>query len=232
MKVEKDNFVTLWHGEILPKNGDNKDFLPLLNEHEKNKASTYTRLDLRQKYINTRGVLRLILAPYLDCNPHQIPIETGEYGKPFIPEQLAKSVQFNVSHTGNELVIVVSNCSEVGIDIEQCKNRKSLLGLVEKCFSDKEANYWKNLPEEQKVDIFFRFWVRKEAFVKAVGRGIGLGLNQCSINPEEQDRFTSIPQDYGFAQDWKIVDVPLDSVNVCAIVTKNLKFNYTQTKWG
>ncbi|MEE9337039.1 MAG: 4'-phosphopantetheinyl transferase superfamily protein, partial [Methylococcaceae bacterium] len=86
--------------------------------------------------------------------------------------------------------------------------------------------------EEQKVDIFFRFWVRKEAFVKAVGRGIGLGLNQCSINPEEQDRFTSIPQDYGFAQDWKIVDVPLDSVNVCAIVTKNLKFNYTQTKWG
>ena len=35
----------------LAKNGDNKDFLPLLNEHEKNKASTYTRLDLRQKYI-------------------------------------------------------------------------------------------------------------------------------------------------------------------------------------
>ncbi len=231
MKVEKDNFVTLWHGEILSKNSDNECFLPLLNEHEKNKASTYTQLDLRQKYINTRGILRLILAPYLDCDPQQISIVTGEYGKPFVPEQLAKSVQFNVSHTGNKLVIVVSNCSEVGVDIEQCKNRKSLLELVEKCFSDKEANYWNTLPEEQKVDLFYRFWVRKEAFVKAVGRGIGLGLNQCSINPERQDRFTNVPQDYGFASDWKIVDVPLDNVNACAIVTKNLKFNYTQTKW-
>ncbi len=227
----KDNFVTLWHGEILPKNGENQDFFPLLNEHEKNKASTYTQQVLRQKYINTRGILRSILAHYLDCDPQQIPIETEEYGKPFIPKQFSKPIQFNLSHTGNEFVIAVSNCSEVGVDIEQCKNRKSLLGLVKKCFSDKEANYWNTLPEGQKVNMFFRFWVRKEAFVKAVGRGIGLGLNQCSINPEKQDSFTSIPQDYGFASDWKIVDVPLDGINICAIVTKNLKFNYTQTKW-
>ncbi|MCF6204348.1 MAG: 4'-phosphopantetheinyl transferase superfamily protein [Methylococcaceae bacterium] len=229
--MEKENFVTLWHGEILPKNNVSQDFLPLLNEYEKNKASTYTRLDLRQKYINTRGILRLILASYLDCNPQQIPIEKGEYGKPYIPEQLEKSVHFNVSHTGNKLVIVVSNCSEVGVDIEQCKNRKSLPGLVEKCFSDKEANYWNTLPEEQKVNMFFRFWVRKEAFVKTVGRGIGLGLNQCSIHPEKQDRFTNIPQCYGFSSNWRIIDVPLGSLNVCAVVTKNMKFNFTQAKW-
>ncbi len=230
--MKKGNFVELWYGQILSNKGSGQDFLPLLNKYEREKLANYTRQDLQQKYINVRGILRIILAPYLNCMPQQIIIKTGKYGKPFVSDKSDEPVQFNLSHTGNEFAIVVSNCSEVGVDIEQCKKRKSLQALVEKCFSDQEANYWNALPEEQKTGMFFRFWVRKEAFVKAVGRGIGLGLNQCSINPEKLNSFTLIPEDYGLASDWKITNVPLDNDKVCAIVSKNIKFNYKQMEWN
>ena len=180
------HFVDLWHGEFLPINSKDKDYWVLLNDEERKKASTFGRQDLQQKYIKTRGIVRKILASYLNAAPQKIKIKTGEYGKPFVSNA---EVFFNLSHTGNKFVIAVSNCTEVGVDIEQCKYRKSLSVLVEKCFSNTEITFWNALPEEEKTQMFFHFWVRKEAFVKAVGRGIGVGLNQCSIDPENQKKY-------------------------------------------
>ena len=217
------NFVDLWHGELLPMDAKDKDYWAFLNDDERKKATSFGRQDLQQKYIKTRGVVRIILATYLKSDPKKITIKVGEYGKPFVSD---KAVYFNLSHTGNKFVIVVSNCTEVGVDIEQCRYRKSLPALVEKCFSDTEAIFWNALPEEKKMHMFFRFWVRKEAFVKAVGRGISVGLNQCSIDTQNQNYFSSIPSDYGFVSDWKIVDVSLDKNDVCAVVTKDLEFNF------
>ncbi|MCK5830957.1 MAG: 4'-phosphopantetheinyl transferase superfamily protein [Methylococcales bacterium] len=224
-EVVKSNFVDLWYGEFLLKDTEDKDYWALLNQCEKKKAATFSRKDLQQKYIKTRGIVRIILASYLNSDPKKIIIKTGEYGKPFV---LDEEIYFNLSHTGNKLVIVVSNCTNVGVDIEKCRFRKSLPALVEKCFSDTEISYWNALPEKQKTHMFFRFWVRKEAFVKAIGRGIAVGLNQCVINPDNQNYFSYIPIDYGFALDWKIIDVLLDENAACAIVTKNLEFIFNQ----
>jgi len=74
--------------------------------------------------------------------------------------------------------------------------------------------------------LFYQLWVRKEAFVKAIGRGIAVGLDQCAINPEQQTEFLSIPAEYGVANDWKIVDVQLKKEDACALVVKNMNFNY------
>lgn len=222
------NFVELWHGEMLSENEKDRDYLSLLSEEEKKRSAKFVRQDLQKKYVKTRGVLRTILASHLNNDPQKIIIKTTEHGKPFVSD---KDVYFNLSHTGNKFVIAVSNCSHVGVDIEQYKHRNSLSALVEKCFSETEANYWNALPANQQTEIFFRFWVRKEAFVKAVGRGIGLGLNQCSINPQSQNCFISIPDQYGLISDWKIVDIELDNFDVCAIVTRNIQYKFSQSRW-
>ena len=224
------NFVELWHGELLSEDSLSKGmteqiYWPLLNHDEREKAATFGRPDLQKKYIKTRGVLRKILSSYLDTEPQNIIIKTGEYGKPFLVEG---SVSFNVSHTGNKFVVVVSNIGDIGVDIEHCRKRKNISALVRKCFSEVEISYWSFLSEEDKTMMFFRFWVRKEAFVKAVGRGLALGLDQCIINPRNQARFLDIPEIYGLASDWKILDVSLDHDDICAVVTKNQDFKYKQ----
>lgn len=222
-----EKFVDIWHGDILPAEPEEQDYFLLLNTEEKEKAATFKRPEVQKKYIKTRGVLRKVLGNYVRENPQQLVIKTAEHGKPFLAEF---DLFFNLSHTGNKFVIAVSNCGEIGVDLEHPKERINLLGLVNKCFSVEEREYWLSLSEEQKVTMFYRFWVRKEAFVKAVGRGIALGLDQCVVNPQKQSSFLSVPDEYGEVSGWKIVDVELNKEDVCAIVMKDCHFNYQLTK--
>lgn len=231
------NFLDVWHGNLsIDENTVNENvadevfrqtYWDLLNEYEQEKSASFTRLNIKNKYIKTRAELRKVLSTYLNIEPRQIIIETGEYGKPFL---LKEPLFFNLSHTRNRLVIAVSNIGDIGVDIEQVIARKSLAALVKKCFSEEESVYWHTLSEQQKTLMFYRFWVRKEAFVKAVGRGLALGLDRCVINPVEQAHFLEIPVDYGLPLNWKIVDVPIDEEHVCTVVTKDTEFEYTQTE--
>lgn len=220
-----EKFVEVWHGDILPEEPEQQDYSLFLNRDEKQKAASFSRFEFQKKYIKTRGLLRKVLSDYINEPPQKLVIKTGLYGKPFLADQ---GLFFNLSHTGNKFVIAVSNCSEIGIDLEQHKSRASLPGLVEKCFSEQEKAYWITLSKEQKTSMFYRFWVRKEAFVKAVGRGIALGLDQCVVNPYEQNCFLSIPMEYGLVEDWNIVDVTVNEADFCAVVLKKCRFNYKQ----
>jgi len=227
-----NHFVEVWHGDILSdacllKGIEEQRHWSLLNQAEQEKAATFTRPELQRKYIKTQGVLREILGHYMNDAADKIEIKIAEHGKPFVEGSL---VYFNLSHSGNKFVVAVSNVSEIGIDLEQYKERKSLSGLAGKCFADEERQYWHSLPEQQKTQQFYQFWVRKEAFVKAVGRGIALGLNRCVINPDDQSCFLRVPEAYGVSTDWKIQAVTLDKKDICALVVKDVAFNYKQRR--
>ncbi len=228
----KDSFVEIWHGDILTNETETdvlseQRYWSFLNQVEKQKAQAFTRLEVQKKYIKTRGVLRKTIASYLDIKPHKVAIKTGEYGKPFL---MNNEVYFNLSHSGNQFVIAVSNTGDIGIDMEQCRDRKGMAGIVNKCFSDEEISYWQGLSPSQQLTAFYYFWVRKEAFVKAVGRGIALGLEQCVINLQNQNQFLHIPKEYGTASSWKVIDVEISEHMPCAVVVKNKSFKYRKNK--
>lgn len=223
----KDNFVEIWHGDILTDESPEQIYWPLLSDEEKKSASKYTRQELKHKYIKTRGILRTVLASYLNIAPQNVVIKIAEHGKPFLTDV---NLHFNLSHTANMFVIAISNTGEIGVDLEIARARQNLSGIVKKCFSKSESLYWNALPDAQKIALFFRFWVRKEAFVKAVGRGIALGLNHCEVDPLDQNNFLSIPNSYGSPSDWKIIDIPFKEQAVCAVVMKSQDFRYKKTR--
>ena len=133
--------------------------------------------------------LRQVLARYLP--EKNLQIGRGEFGKPFLSD--FKQWQFNVSHSGEKLLIAVSFDMPIGIDIEQIKPRKSLNSLVKKCFAVTEQAYWFELPENKKMNVFYDFWTRKEAVVKGIGRGIAIGLERCEIDANEPNHFLNLP---------------------------------------
>lgn len=146
------------------------------------------QFDIKPKQ-KSEPFLRKVLAHYLP--EKSVVIERGEFGKPFLRD--FSQWQFNVSHSGEKLLIAVSFEMPVGIDIEKITPRKSLSGLVKKCFSTAEQEHWFDLPENEKIPIFYDFWTRKEAVVKGIGRGIALGLNHCEININQPDNFSNLP---------------------------------------
>ena len=210
----------LWQIDIADSAADYVQNWSILSRHEQIQAQAFSHSERQQHYVATHARLRIILAEALNENLQQLEIRRTEYGKPYLVD--FPDMAFNLSHSGNKLVIAIAKNHELGIDIETCKPRKNLSALVEKCFAETEQHYWQQLPDALKVSSFYQFWTRKEAFVKATGRGIALGLNQCVLNPENHNEFLAVPTAYGAASAWRIHDIAVGDTMCGAVVLKSL----------
>lgn len=208
--------VEIWHGDIA---GDthHQNYWRVLDAAEQAHAKKITNDVLRNRYIEVHGRLRNILAQTLNEPPEKISIKKAEHGKPYLDGN--PELVFNLSHSAAAMVIAVGWNCQLGVDIENCKPRTSLAALVDKCFAEEEIAYWNKLPDAQKIPEFYRYWTRKEAFVKATGRGIALGLNHCVINPENQTEFLRVPDGCGQASAWHVQDIELGQGVCSALVT-------------
>lgn len=211
--------IKLWHGDIAATEVNYRRYWRLLDPAEQQHAIAIKNEQLHKRYVEIHAQLRIVLGDVTNSAPEQLRIHKTEYGKPYLPDY--SELAFNLSHTGNKVVVAIAHNCELGVDIEQCKPRKNLAALVDKCLSEEEKSYWRQLPEAQQTSAFYCFWTRKEGFVKATGRGIALGLKQCVINPENPNELLRIPDGYGEASEWLIQDIDLGQSICGAMVAKS-----------
>lgn len=196
------------------------DLYKTLSPEEQNFAQAIRNDALKKQHITVRAGLRQILAAYLNQDSDKINMAKTVYGKPYLIDY--PKVQFNISHSGNFLLVAISQVGTVGVDIEHAKShRRDFSGLVAKCFAKSEIEYWNTLPVTEKTAEFYRFWTRKEAFVKAVGRGLAMGLQACVIVSDAVPYFSYIPETYGQPSDWRIFDLSLTTDLYGALVIEN-----------
>jgi 4'-phosphopantetheinyl transferase len=180
------------------------------------RAEKFKTTQLQQRYVAAHGFLRHILAHYLNVSPDSIRIETSAHGKPYLPDY--PELAFNLSHTGDALMVAVAQLCQLGVDIEQCKPRPVLADLADRCFGSEEIIYWQQLPEAEQIRAFYQFWTRKEAFVKATGFGITLGMKDCVLNPDYPQTFLAVPAACGVASDWHSRDIAAGEGMCAALV--------------
>jgi 4'-phosphopantetheinyl transferase len=84
---------------------------------------------------------------------------------------------FNISHSGNMVIVGFSEKSEVGVDIEEIKEI-DVASMVNHFHPD-EIEYLKKNRNDK--ELFYMIWTKKEAFLKACGTGIVMGLDQVSV---------------------------------------------------
>lgn len=214
------DIIQIWHGNIAADSANYQDYWRVLDAVEQTHAGKMKIDLLHKRYVEVHGRLRYLLAGILNEEPENIRIAKAEHGKPYLVD--TPELAFNLSHSASVMVVAVGWNCRLGVDVEYCKSRTSLAGLVDKCFAKEESAYWYKLADERKVIEFYRFWTRKEAFVKATGRGIGLGLNHCVINPESQSKFLRIPVEYGPVSTWHALDIALGQDICSALVTDKL----------
>ncbi len=214
----EEDAVRLWHCDIVGDEAYFSAFWNILDHAEQQHADSISQQKIRLNYVEIHARLRLLLAEVVSAKPAQLRILKAEHGKPYLPDY--PELVFNLSHTANKLAVAYGYHHDIGVDIETCKPRKNLAALVEKCFAEEEQHYWQHLPEPEQIHAFYRFWVRKEAFVKAVGRGIALGLERCVINPQNDNSFLRIPEGYGKADEWFIQAFQPNEKICGALVTK------------
>jgi 4'-phosphopantetheinyl transferase len=132
-----------------------------------------------------RGWLRVILGRYLGADPSRLEFETSEGGRPELAGKNATKIHFSLSRSGERGLLAVS-CSPVGADIELVRARAGLADLVASRFGAAEAHCIARGCGGSPLRGFYRHWTAKEAYVKAIGRGLaGLPATElaCGARP-------------------------------------------------
>jgi 4'-phosphopantetheinyl transferase len=138
-----------------------------LNSDEINRAERfYKELD-KDRFIICRSVLKFILAAYIKLDVAAIHFDYHFNKKPYLSSH--PWLYFNISHSEDFAVIAISR-NKVGIDIEYIAKDFDFTNLLPDIFDSNEVLAIENAIS--KKHTFYKFWTRKEALVKALGKGI------------------------------------------------------------
>jgi 4'-phosphopantetheinyl transferase len=162
--------------------------LASLSDDERARAARYAFESARRQFVVARGFLRRTLAAYLHIDPAQITFRYGKRGKLSID---GVAVRFNLTHSGDLILLAVTQGREIGVDVEQRRPLPHLHTMATDHFSEREQNALFALPPAQQLDAFFHIWTRKEAYIKAVGDGFALPLQAFDVthdNPPQLHR--------------------------------------------
>jgi 4'-phosphopantetheinyl transferase len=176
----------------------------LLNPGERKRLRQLRRQEDGERFLLGRGALRLLLGGWLGCDPAGLVLDVGPHGKPELPPQEALGQrrgelppQFNVSHSGDLILLGFHPLRPVGVDVEQRRPVPEWEGIAGRCLPAEESERIRALAEERRGAAFLAAWCRLEAGLKARGLGLFTGAPADGRTREVPDLWPLLlPQGY------------------------------------
>ncbi len=225
--------VHVWRASLRQPPAVVEAFLGTLAPDEEARARRFRHEKDRQAYIVARGLLRLLLAHYLRRTAGEIRFSVNPYGKPALdPPPGEAPLQFNLSHSADLVLLAVADGREVGVDVERVRTMSDLEGLAERYFAEREYRELCALPDVHRQAAFFNCWSRKEAFIKALGKGLAFPLDQfeVSFGPGEPARLRWT-LDPALAGRWSLHALPVDPGYAAALVVEGTDWHLRCFSW-
>jgi 4'-phosphopantetheinyl transferase len=157
--------------------------------------------------------LRAVLSLYLQ---HEPVLERGPRGKPGVR---GHALQFSFSRSGDVALVAVAPDRPVGVDVEWMKPARPVERIARRMFAADEIDALETLPPPERAAAFHRCWTGKEAYVKALGTGLGHGLGRFSLAGLLADHQSAA------VGDWQVVQVPTPAGHAAAVAAPG-------TGWG
>lgn len=173
--------IHVW-GVHVPDVRDRLDALGgVLSEQEKEKASRFRREADRESSIAARGALRVLLSGYAGVSAAALDFCYSENGKPHVVDS---DVDFNLSHSGDWVVLAFGRNRNIGVDVEKIKWTMDVRAVAARYFAPDEVDLIVNAADPH--TMFFQLWARKEAYVKACGSTLFSELSRFPVPIEER----------------------------------------------
>lgn len=165
---------------------------PFVTEEEISHARRFTHTMDAIRHLIGRALVRRTLRAALG---QELPagFSHTRWGKPFCP---SAAIFFSIAHSGNMVWTAFCRSAEVGIDVEETRDIPDIPGLAARLHPEENAAI-RALPPEERHTAFYRCWTRKEAVLKATGKGLSLPLDSFQVHtgPGEADWIISVPED-------------------------------------
>jgi 4'-phosphopantetheinyl transferase len=192
-------------------------FESILANDETERASRFRFQKDRKRFVAGRGLLRMILSPYVGVPPGEIIFTYGSRGKPGLARQEGRpAIEFNLAHSGGMAIYAITRDRPVGVDIEAFQPEFPTEDVARNFFSLAELAALRSLPKDMQRTAFFKCWTRKEAFIKALGDGLSCPLSDfdVSLTPGEPALLLQVRWASEEASRWCMEDI--ESVPGCA----------------
>ncbi len=128
--------VHLWHVNLDCDSTETERLQQHLSQDERARAARFRFAQDAAHFIAGRGLLRDVLAHYVNAPAAELRLAYGAWGKPSLAEQPA--VCFNLAHSGGRALIAVAHQREVGVDIERVRTDLDTAALAGLAFCDAE----------------------------------------------------------------------------------------------
>jgi len=159
--------VDVWRADLAVDGGGLRE---LLSDSERERAARYVRTEDGVRWAHARGTLRALLARYAVADPRALRLAEGPHGKPRLA---GHAIRFNLSHSGDVLLVAVTRDREIGVDVELPRRATDHVAIARRILGDEEAERLRALDPPEREREFLRAWVRWEAVLKCHGTGIG-----------------------------------------------------------
>ena len=190
-----------------------EQWLATLNDEERERAA---RLHLplhQQRFTMARAILRHLLGLYLNAEPKSLTFSYGEYRKPALAGTFANQLQFNLSHSADMAMYAFILNGQIGIDIEKVR-QENKSDIATRFFSTAEISALQALPPADQTAGFYCLWARKEAIIKANGKGFAQPLSSFSVSLANQPELLQIDH-----QSWNLYPLAIHQDYAAAVAT-------------
>ena len=154
----------------------------LLDPDEQQRAARLRPANHRARWVMSHAIQRTVLATHLGCDTDRVRYQRSPTGRPSLlplgaPDALP---DFNVSHSGDVLLLGIATCGRIGVDVEswmpeEGRDREPLWETL----STRETRWVGG--QSDPFSAFVRLWTRKEAIVKAIGAGLSDQLSSLDV---------------------------------------------------
>jgi 4'-phosphopantetheinyl transferase len=233
--VLADNEVHVWRAQLELPPSQVQRLRSILTDDELDRANRFSFEIDRQRFIAARGILRFILSRYITTYPGHLRFYYNQYGRPFLaPEFSSYLLNFNVSHSGRMALYAITRNMEIGVDVERVRSDFEYEEIAERFFLANEVAILHMIPIEKKLEAFYNFWTRKEAYIKAHGKGLSLPLDSFDVSfaPWEQSMLLITKDEPQESSAWTLLDLKPGLGYVAALAVKGIGCKLRYWDWS
>ncbi|SEF36782.1 4'-phosphopantetheinyl transferase [Amycolatopsis pretoriensis] len=159
-------------------------FLRLLDDVEQGRFEAYRQDADKRRFLTGRVLAKTVAAERLGRAVEAVKFDATcedcgkQHGRPHVP---GADLTLSISHSGDLIGVAATPAVPVGLDVETA-TRKADDGLIEYALSPAETAHLTGLTDAEKANAFFIYWTRKEAVMKATGKGLRIPLKSITFS--------------------------------------------------
>jgi 4'-phosphopantetheinyl transferase len=153
-----------------------------LSPVERQRADRFVFPRDRMHHTVAHGIMRHLLGAYCNAPPESLEFDVSAAGKPRLRVRSSPTdpLQFNLTHSDDRAVLGVSDGRELGVDLEKIRSIEAV-EISRRFFFGSEREAIESAAAQRRESTFYRYWVAKEAVLKAQGIGLGFPLDQFRV---------------------------------------------------